>query len=130
MRLPARSGYERMTLVGIDHVQLAIPAGGLEEERRFFCDMFDMQEVPRPSNMTFEGCWLEAPGVSLHIGMDPNFVPATKAHPAFLVDDLEALRERLDQAGVVTKDGSPVPGFGRFFTQDPFGNRIELVEKL
>jgi catechol 2,3-dioxygenase-like lactoylglutathione lyase family enzyme len=119
-----------MAITGLDHVQLAIPAGGLEDEKRFFCEHLGMREVPRPANMTFEGCWLEGGSASLHIGVDPEFSPAAKAHPAFLVADARALRARLDAAGIATKDGSPVEGYERFFTSDPHGNRLEIMQKL
>jgi catechol 2,3-dioxygenase-like lactoylglutathione lyase family enzyme len=89
-----------------------------------------MAEVPKPGNLSASGCWFTGGAVSLHIGVDPAFRPATKAHPALLVDDLAALRGRMAQADCVIRDDKPVVGYVRFFTEDPFGNRIELMQKL
>ncbi len=119
-----------MAIVGLDHVQLAIPAGGEDEARRFFVGLLGMREVPKPANLSPSGCWFEGGGANLHIGVDPDFRPARKAHPAFLVDDLSGLRTKLEEAGIETRDDKPVEEYERFFTSDPFGNRIELMQKL
>lgn len=119
-----------MAIIGLDHVQLAIPAGGEDQARAFFVGLLGMTEVPKPANLSPTGCWFTGGAVSLHIGVDPDFRPATKAHPALLVDDLGGLRARLVQAGCVTRDDKPVAGYERFFTEDPFGNRIELMERV
>lgn len=119
-----------MTVLGLDHVQLAIPEGGEDEARSFFIGLLGMVELPKPANLSPSGCWFASGSLSLHIGVDPDFRPATKAHPALLVDDLAALRARLEAAGCEAKDGKPVEGYARFFTSDPFGNRIELMQKL
>lgn len=118
-----------MAVIGVDHVQLAIPAGGEDKARAFFTGLLGMREVPKPANLSPKGCWFESGGVNLHLGVDPEFRPARKAHPALLVDDLAGLRQRLEEAGVETRDDKPVAGYERFFTQDPFGNRIELMQK-
>jgi catechol 2,3-dioxygenase-like lactoylglutathione lyase family enzyme len=118
-------------VVGIDHVQLAIPAGGEDRARAFYAGLLGMEEVPKPANLSPSGCWFTGGGaVALHIGIDPDFRPAKKAHPALLVDDLAGLRTRLEAAGCVTRDDTPVEGYARFFTEDPFGNRIELMERV
>ncbi|KUO52137.1 MAG: glyoxalase [Sphingomonadales bacterium BRH_c3] len=119
-----------MAVIGIDHVQLAIPAGGEDKARAFFNGLLGMREVPKPANLSVSGCWFECGGVNLHIGIDPEFRPARKAHPALLVDDLAGLRQRLEAAGVTTRDDKPVEGYARFFAEDPFGNRIELMQKV
>lgn len=119
-----------MAIIGLDHVQIAIPAGGEDKARAFYGDLLGMHEVPKPANLSPSGCWFERGGVDLHVGVDPEFLPARKAHPALLVDDLAALRRRLEQAGVPTKDDKPVEGYDRFFAEDPFGNRIEFMQKL
>ncbi|GMN03063.1 VOC family protein [Erythrobacter sp. MTPC3] len=118
-----------MTVIGIDHVQLAIPAGGEDAMRTFFCDLLGMIEVPKPSNLSPSGLWLKGGAAHLHVGVDPHFKPASKAHPAFLVADLATLRTRLEAAGYETRDDKPVDGYTRFFTADPFGNRIELMQQ-
>ncbi|MFL0355788.1 VOC family protein [Erythrobacter sp. GH1-10] len=118
-----------MAIIGLDHIQIAIPAGGEDRARRFYGDLLGMHEVPKPDNLSPTGCWFERGGVSLHIGVDPEFVPARKAHPAFLVDDLASLRTRLETANIETHDDKPVEGYARFFTFDPFGNRVEFMQR-
>ncbi len=119
-----------MPVVGLDHVQLAIPEGGEDEARRFFGGLLGMTEVPKPANQSPSGCWFTGGGAALHIGVDPDFRPAKKAHPALLVDDLAALREALAAAGYPIREDKPVEGYARFFTVDPFGNRIELMQRV
>lgn len=118
-----------MTVIGLDHLQLAIPEGGEDAARGFFAGLLGMTEVPKPGNLSRAGCWFTGGAVALHIGVDPAFRPATKAHPALLVDDLAGLRRRLEEAGCAIRDDEPVEGHARFFTEDPFGNRIELMER-
>jgi catechol 2,3-dioxygenase-like lactoylglutathione lyase family enzyme len=119
-----------MALTGIDHVQLAIPAGGEDKARGFFVGLLGMREVSKPANLSPSGCWFESGELHLHIGVDPDFRPATKAHPALLVSDLASLRAQLEAAGCETRDDEPIEGYQRFFTSDPFGNRIELMQKV
>ncbi|QUL37947.1 VOC family protein [Erythrobacter sp. JK5] len=119
-----------MAIIGLDHIQIAIPENGEDRAREFYGDLLGMHEAPKPANLSPTGCWFERGSVSLHIGVDRDFVPARKAHPALLVDDLETLRERLETAGHATHDDKPVEGYARFFTFDPFGNRIELMQRV
>jgi catechol 2,3-dioxygenase-like lactoylglutathione lyase family enzyme len=119
-----------VAIIGLDHVQLAIPQGGEDQARGFYAGLLGMTEVPKPANLSPSGCWFTGGAVNLHIGVDPAFRPATKAHPALLVDDLGALRGRLEAAGCVIREDKPVKGYARFFTEDPFGNRIELMERV
>lgn len=119
-----------MAVIGLDHVQLAIPAGGEDRAREFYTGLLGMAEVPKPATLSASGCWFTGGTVSLHIGVDPEFRPATKAHPALLVDDLVTLRARLVAAGYAASDDKPIEGYRRFFTADPFGNRIELMEQV
>lgn len=119
-----------MPVVGLDHVQLAIPAGGEDQTRAFFVGLLGMVEVPKPANQSPSGCWFTGGGAALHIGVDPDFRPAKKAHPALLVDDLAALRETLAAEGYPIREDTPVEGYARCFTEDPFGNRIELMERV
>lgn len=119
-----------MTVLGFDHVQLAIPAGGEAKACKFFVELLGMREVPKPATLSTSGCWFECGSVNLHLGIDPDFRPASKAHPAFLVDDLGSLRERLENAGVPTRDDKSVEGYLRFFADDPFGNRLEFMQKI
>ena len=117
-----------MPVVGLDHIQLAIPVGGEDRARAFFIDLLGMTEVAKPANLSPSGCWFEAGALSLHIGIDPDFRPANKAHPALLVDDLDALEERLRAADYPVKPDAQIEGYRRFFTSDPFGNRIEIMQ--
>ena len=117
-----------MTIVGIDHVQLAMPAGREEDARRFYCHLLGLPEAPKPRELAKRGgVWFESSQVKIHLGVDPEFRPATKAHPALLVKDLRGLVERLRDASVPVVD-EPLAGFHRVYVTDPFGNRLELME--
>ena len=117
-----------MAIIGLDHINLAIPAGGEDKARGFYADLLGMHEVPKPDNLSSSGCWFERGGVSLHLSVDPDFVPASKAHPAFLIDDLTILRGHLEAAGYTAHGDKPVEGYERFFAFDPFGNRVEFMQ--
>lgn len=118
-------------IVGLDHVQLAMPEGGEERARTFYGGVLGLQERPKPTNLAARGgCWFHAPGVELHLGVERDFRPATKAHPALLVSDLAAVRARLARHGVKFSGGAPLDGYVRGDVADPFGNRIELMQKL
>ncbi len=119
-----------MSILAIDHVQLAMPHGGEDRARSFFVGLLGMREVSKPANLSPSGCWFESGPVHLHLGVDPDFRPASKAHPALLVNDLASLRARLEAAGYETRDDQPVEGYHRFFTADPFGNRIEVMQRI
>lgn len=118
-----------MAIVGLDHVQLAIPAGGEPAARLFYGGLLGLDEVPKPPHLAARGgCWFERGAVKLHLGVDPDFRPARKAHLALLVDDLRALSGRLEAAGHAVRTDEPLDGYDRIFVDDPFGNRIELLE--
>ena len=119
-----------MAVYGIDHVQLAMPGGGEQSARGFYGDILGLTEIPKPPNLAVRGgAWFQCGPLQLHLGVETDFRPAKKAHPALLVKDLEALLEALLSAGFEVKyDSETVEGFNRAFTSDPFGNRIELVE--
>jgi len=111
-----------MEFRGIDHVQLAMPAGGEEEARRFYAGVLGLTEVPKPEALRGRGgCWFRGGGVELHLGVEDAFRPARKAHPALRAADFEAahaaLGGELDEA---------IPGVRRFYAHDPFGNRLEI----
>ena len=118
-------------VLAIDHVQLAIPADGEEAARRFYVGALGFLEVSKPEALAARGgCWFESGRVKLHLGVEADFRPARKAHPALLVSDVRELAGRLAAAGFLTSAGEPVEGYHRIFTEDPFGNRIELLQKL
>lgn len=113
----------------IDHVQLAMPAGGEDEARAFYGGLLRLPEVSKPPALAARGgCWFEHDGLKVHLGVDPEFRPARKAHPAFVVDDLESLAAALLAAGVSVEEGEPIDGIERAFAHDPFGNRLELID--
>lgn len=117
-------------ILGLDHVQLAMPAGGEGLARRFYGDILGMAERPKPAHLAARGgCWFERGGLRLHLGVEAPFHPAHKAHPAILVRGLAALRRRLESAGYVLAEDEPLEGFDRCYVEDPFGNRIELMER-
>lgn len=118
-----------MRVAKIDHVQLAMPAGREAEAIAFYDGLLGLALVPKPANLAARGgCWFERDGVKLHLGVDADFRPARKAHPALLVEDLPALVERLRAAGARLNDDEPLAGYDRMYVDDPFGNRIELME--
>ena len=124
------SGARRLNVYGIDHVQLAIPGGGETLARRFYGELLGLTEVPKPPNLAARGgAWFQCGSLQLHLGVESEFRPARKAHPALLVRDLANLLETLTAAGCEVKyDSEPVQGCARAFAFDPFGNRIELIE--
>ena len=121
-----------MPILAIDHVQLAMPVGEDEKARTFFVGVLGFTEIPKPAQLAGRGgAWFEAGTVQLHIGVETDFRPARKAHPAFRVDDLEALIAKARSAGIETDTSQPpLDGYKRAHVFDPFGNRIELMEKL
>jgi len=120
-----------MNIHGIDHVQIAMPAGGEEKARAFFINLLGFHEIPEPPELAKRGgAWFESGAVQLHLGVDADFRPARKAHPAFFVDDLDGLIEKVLSAGFeVDTTQPPLDGYKRAHIFDPFGNRIELMEK-
>ena len=115
-------------ITGYDHVQIAIPAGGEELARAFYRGILGMTEQRKPPALAVRGgCWFVAGVAVLHLGVEDPFVPAGKAHPAFLVTDLDGLSLTLADAGATLSWSSgEIPGVRRFHTTDPFGNRLEF----
>jgi len=112
----------------IDHVQLAAPAGCEEQARRFFVDVLGMEEIPKPPLLAARGgVWFASGEVQLHIGIEEDFRPARKAHPALRCRGYDSLLRRLRDAGVEVKEVDDIPGVRRAHVYDPFGNRLELV---
>lgn len=116
-------------IVGLDHVQLAMPLGGEDAARAFYAGLLGLTEVAKPAPLAARGgCWFTGGGVSIHLGAEGEFTPARRAHAALLVSDLAALRSRLEAAGVATRDDDVDIGVRRLYAADPFGNRLELVD--
>jgi catechol 2,3-dioxygenase-like lactoylglutathione lyase family enzyme len=115
-------------MLAIDHVQIAIPPGGEPAARLFFVGLLGMSEEEKPEALAPRGgCWFRAGRVHLHCGVETPFQPQRKAHAAFLVDDLDALAEKLAEAGSPVRWDERVPDRRRFYTDDPFGNRLEFI---
>jgi catechol 2,3-dioxygenase-like lactoylglutathione lyase family enzyme len=113
----------------LDHVLLAMPAGREAEAREFYQGILGIPEAVKPSELAARGgCWFEDGELKVHLGVEKNFAPARKAHPAFLVDDLAGLTAALINAGYAIAHDKPLEGYDRIFVDDPFGNRIELME--
>jgi catechol 2,3-dioxygenase-like lactoylglutathione lyase family enzyme len=116
-------------VVGIDHVQLAMPPGREADARAFYAVLLGLPEAPKPAHLAVRGgCWFESGAVRVHLGVEQDFRPAKKAHPALLVADLPELVQRLSEAGVEIVDDEPLDGYERVYVHDPFGNRLELLE--
>lgn len=116
--------------IQLDHVQIAAPSGCEADARRFFGDLIGLSELEKPEPLRGRGgVWFEAGDRQLHIGVEADFTPARKAHPAFAVpaSDLSPLAERLADAGTSIAWDSSLPGQRRFYCQDPWGNRLEFL---
>jgi catechol 2,3-dioxygenase-like lactoylglutathione lyase family enzyme len=115
-------------LDGIDHVQLAAPPGCEAEARRFFGGLLGLAELEKPESLRGRGgVWFRLGAQQLHVGVDPEFSPARKAHPALATSRYDQVLERLDAAGAVVEVDDAIPGLRRCFIRDPWENRIELV---
>lgn len=113
----------------LHHVQLAIPPGGEPACRAFWGGALGMHELEKPAVLAARGgCWFRGGGVEVHLGVEQDFVPARKAHPGILVDDLRGLAEILAAADVDVAWDDEFPGHDRFYAADPFGNRLEFLE--
>ncbi len=121
-----------MNIYSIDHIQLAMPEGEEPRARSFYEGILGLCEVPKPPDLAGRGgAWFVGGTIKLHLGVEADFRPARKAHPAFLVEDLEALLEKIRTAGFEVDTGQPaLEGYRRAHVFDPFGNRIELMEKV
>ena len=115
----------------IDHVQLAMPAGGEDQARAFYQGVLGVTEHPKPPHLASRGgCWFERGDLKIHLGVEADFRPARKAHPALLVQGLSALKAAIVAGGYVMRDDEPLESYDRIYVDDPFGNRIELTEPL
>src|SRR5215467_9038856 len=143
------SNITPMSIVGVHHVQLAMPAGGEDDARCFYSGLLEIPEVQKPAELAkrggawFEtsavrvhqaelakrgGAWFETSAVRVHLGVETDFRPARKAHPGLLVENLESLVMRLRDAGYEVIGAEPMPGYNHIYVHDPFGNRLELLE--
>jgi len=120
-----------MTVRNLHHVQLAMPKGKEDHARQFYAGLLGIPEVAKPEHLAARGgCWFERGELRVHLGVEEEFRPARKAHPAFLVEGLPELAEQLRHGGYLVIDDEPLEGFERVYVNDPFGNRIELLEPV
>ena len=120
----------RFPFTAIDHVQLTMPADAEDAARAFYRDLLGMTEIAKPPELAKRGgCWFASGAVQIHMGVEAEFRPARKAHPAVRCADYDALTARLQAAGVATTEDSNIPGVRRCHIADPFGNRIELISE-
>jgi catechol 2,3-dioxygenase-like lactoylglutathione lyase family enzyme len=120
------------SILAIHHVQITVPKGFEAAARDFYCNVLGLTEIEKPEALKPRGgLWLQVGDRQVHIGVeDGENRPATKAHVAYAVDDLEAWRARLSNHGIRIEDGVPIPGHVRCEFRDPFGNRVELIEQV
>jgi catechol 2,3-dioxygenase-like lactoylglutathione lyase family enzyme len=119
------------TVLGLDHVQLAIPRGAEDAARQFYAGILGLTELEKPPNLAKRGgVWFALGEQQLHLGVEDEFRPAQKAHPAILVQGIKVLCEILMSHGFGPVDDEPLSGFHRFYVTDPFGNRLEFLERL
>jgi len=120
-----------MKVYAIEHVQLAMPPNGEESARAFYVGVLGLTERPKPPRLAERGgVWFEQEGLKIHLGVQSDFRPAMKAHPALLVAGLDELIRRCEEAGAPVDRDEPLDGFRRAYVNDPFGNRIELMEPV
>ena len=114
--------------LAIDHVQLAMPPGAEDAARAFYSGLLGMDEIPKPVELAKRGgCWFQSGSVQIHLGVEEDFRPAKKAHPALLCASYDDLISHLRDAGVSANEVNDIPGVRRCHVHDPFGNRIELI---
>jgi catechol 2,3-dioxygenase-like lactoylglutathione lyase family enzyme len=121
-----------LPIIGLDHVQVAAPrTPGVEDQARaFYRDLLGLTELDKPPALKPKGgVWFALGRGELHVGLEDPFSPARKAHPALLVYGLDDLRAHIEAAGYAATDGEEIPGARRFYVHDPFGNRLELMER-
>ena len=118
-----------MPVVGLDHVQLAMPRGGEDDAVAFYCDLLGFERVPKPPALAARGgWWFRAGHADVHLGVEDDFRAARKAHPALRIAELDDLVERLAASGVSVRWDHELPDVRRCYADDPFGNRIELID--
>lgn len=119
-----------MPILSLDHVQVAIPLGGENRAREFYTGILGLSEVEKPAPMAGRNSiWFVAGSANLHLGIEPEFHPAKRAHPALVVEGLDEILAACERAGLPAKPDTSFNGFRRVHVFDPFGNRLELMER-
>lgn len=118
-----------MRVLGVDHVQIAMPKGSEDRARGFYGEVLGMKEIPKPQALAGRGgCWFAAGAAQVHLGAEEDFRPAKKAHPALLVEGLDEILAKCRAAGLPSRPDAEIDGRRRVHVFDPFGNRVELME--
>jgi len=118
-------------ITAVDHVQLAAPPGSEDRLRAYYAGVLQMAEIPKPPVLAARGgCWFQAGGVQLHLGIEADFRPAKKAHPGLRVTGIERYAARLQAHGAQVEWDENLPGHRRFYSEDPVGNRLEFLEQV
>lgn len=122
---------EGWSVEGFHHVQLAMPPGGEPLAEEFYARRLGFERIPKPAHLASRGgCWFRSGVTELHVGVEPGFAPSAKAHPALLVRGLASLRDALIAGELRVDHDTQLEGHDRCYVQDPFGNRIELIEEV
>lgn len=118
-------------ILGLHHAQITIPKGAENEAKHFYCQVLGLTEIEKPESLKGRGgFWLTVGHIDVHIGTEDGVDrQQTKAHLAYLVDDIPFWRNKLENIGVSILNSVPIPGFNRFEFRDPFGNRVEMIQK-
>jgi catechol 2,3-dioxygenase-like lactoylglutathione lyase family enzyme len=117
-------------IIGIDHVQIAVPKALEAESLRFYREVFALPEIPKPEELRARGgAWFQIGTLQMHIGIDPDASPKSKRHVCFLVGDLAKAKARIQTHGIAIEEESVAEGLSRFFIRDPAGNRIEIGQR-
>jgi catechol 2,3-dioxygenase-like lactoylglutathione lyase family enzyme len=119
-------------ILKVHHAQITIPSGEEVRAREFYCEFLGLEEVMKPESLQGRGgFWLEIGGFQIHVGTEKDFDRTqTKAHVAYLVEDLNQMRRKLENRGIKILEGVPIPDYERFEFRDPFGNRVEFLEAI
>ena len=122
---------KKLLILRVQHAQITIPKNAEAEARKFYCEFLGLNEIPKPESLrTRGGFWLEVGAFQIHVGTEDEFDRTkTKAHIAYEVENLSGWRERLESGGVKIIEGVPILNYSRFEFRDPFGNRVEFLEK-
>ena len=123
---------QRLSILKVQHAQITIPNGEEKKAREFYCDFLGLKEIPKPESLAGRGgFWLELNDFQIHVGTEDDFDRTrTKSHLAYEVEDLQAWREKLKDRAVKILEGLKIPNYERFEFRDPFGNRVEFLERL
>lgn len=120
-----------MLVQKIEHIQLAMPEGEEEKAREFYGDLLGINEMPKPSHLAKRGgAWFESGCIKIHLGVEKNFIPAKKAHVAFLTDELDEIISKSRALGLEIIDDDGLEDYDRVYIYDPFGNRLEFMQYL